>query len=61
MALAFIFLVITIFAIVGAIRGFKNRNFFGGGFAVVTLLFFGWFSVMSLYAVFFGGGAVSGE
>ncbi|HEX7063466.1 MAG TPA: DUF2759 family protein [Bacillales bacterium] len=61
MALAFIFLVITIFAIIGAFRGFKARNFFGGGFAVLTVLFFGWFSIMSLYAVFWGGGAVSGE
>lgn len=60
MALGIIFLVITIFAIAGCINQFKKRNFFGSGYALLTLLVFGWFGVMSVYAAIWGGGAVSG-
>lgn len=61
MALGFIFLVISIFAIVGCIRQFKQKNYFGSGYALLTLLLFGWFSIMSIYADIWGTGAVSGE
>ncbi|HET7628462.1 MAG TPA: DUF2759 domain-containing protein [Bacillales bacterium] len=61
MALGFIFLVITIFALFGTVREFKRRNLFGGGYALLSFLVFGWFSVMSIYASIWGNGAVSGE
>jgi hypothetical protein len=61
MALGFIFLVITIFSVVGTIREFKRRNLFGGGYALLSFLVFGWFSVKIIYAANFGYRAVSGE
>lgn len=61
MAVGIIFLVVALFALVGCIRQIKIRNFFGGGYAFLTLAVFGWFSIMTLYAAIWGGGAVSGE
>lgn len=60
MVTGIIFLVIALFAVAGCIRSLKSRNFFGGGYAFITLAVFGWFSVMTIYAAVWGGGAVSG-
>lgn len=60
MVTGIIFLAIALLAVAGCIRCIKKRNFFGGGYAFITLAVFGWFSVMTIYAAGWGGGAVSG-
>lgn len=61
MAFGFICLVITLFALAGVIRELRKRNFFASGYAFISMLVFGWFSIMTLYAAFFGSGAMSGQ
>ncbi|MDG5788734.1 DUF2759 domain-containing protein [Evansella sp. AB-P1] len=60
MELGIITLLITILAVIGLFREFKRKNFFAVGYAAITIAVFGWFSVMTLYSVFFtsGGGTV---
>ncbi|PYZ99205.1 DUF2759 domain-containing protein [Alteribacter lacisalsi] len=58
MTFAVICLLITVFSLWGLFRELKTKNFFAVGFAAVTVLVFGWFSVMSLFAyITRGGGA----
>lgn len=54
-----IFFVITLFALAGLFRSIKRGNLFGGGYSFIVLAVFGWFSVMTIYAAVWGGGAVS--
>ena len=57
MILGMIFLFVTIFALVGGYRELKNKNFFGAGFATLTVGVFGWFSVRTIIAfIMYGGG-----
>ncbi|MBM7646360.1 putative membrane protein [Scopulibacillus daqui] len=61
MAVGIIFLLIAILCLIGAIRAFKSRNFFGAGYAVITLAVFGWFSIMTIIDVLNGGGVQVGS
>ncbi|TSB44718.1 DUF2759 family protein [Alkalicoccobacillus porphyridii] len=49
MFLSIVFLIITILAVIGGIREFKRMNLFAVGFSFVTVLVFGFFSVMTLF------------
>lgn len=49
--LAIVFLIITILAVIGGIREMKRMNLFAVGFSFVTVLVFGFFSVMTLYSL----------
>nr|WP_239549268.1 DUF2759 domain-containing protein [Scopulibacillus daqui] len=54
-------MLIAILCLIGAIRAFKSRNFFGAGYAVITLAVFGWFSIMTIIDVLNGGGVQVGS
>lgn len=60
MAIGIMFLLVTILCLFGAISQFKKRNFLGVGYAIVSLAFFGWFSVMTIIDVLGGGGVQVG-
>lgn len=57
MALAIIFLLITLLALVAIFRELRRRSMLGFVFALLTVAVFGWFSVMTFIDVFQGGGA----
>lgn len=57
MALAIIFMLITLLALVAIFRELRKKNMLGFVFALITLVVFGWFSVMTFIDVFKGGGA----
>jgi hypothetical protein len=54
MALAIMLLVVTVLCIFAVFRELKERNIFAVGFAGISTLVFGWFSVMTIYAEIFG-------
>ncbi|TVP82722.1 MAG: DUF2759 family protein [Alkalicoccus sp.] len=56
MFLGLITLGVTILSVFGLITEAKRRNFFGAGFALVSVAVFGWFSLRTLFAVIFTGG-----
>ncbi|PRO66682.1 DUF2759 domain-containing protein [Alkalicoccus urumqiensis] len=56
MVLGLITFAVTILSLIGMVKEVKRKNFFGAGFAFVTVLVFGWFSVRTLFAVIFTGG-----
>ncbi len=57
MALAIIFLLITLLALVAIFRELRKKNMLGFVFAIITVVVFGWFSIMTFIDVFKGGGA----
>jgi len=44
--------IITLLCAWGFVRTFTAKNMFGAGFAFVSLLVFGWFTIMSLIEAF---------
>lgn len=56
MVFGIITLLIAIFSLLGLISQLKVKNFFGVGFAAVSLAIFGWFSVRTLFSIIFMGG-----
>jgi hypothetical protein len=58
MALAIIFGLVTIFAVLGFFRSLKEKNLFASGFAFLTLAVFGFFTVMTIIDTLKGGGFV---
>ncbi|MDQ0254424.1 putative membrane protein [Evansella vedderi] len=60
MELGIITLLISILATIGLFRELKRKNFFAVGYATITVLVFGWFSIMTLYSIIFtsSGGTV---
>lgn len=59
MALAIIFSLVTLIALVAIFRELRKKNMLGFALALVALAVFGWFSVMTIIDVFQGGGAPS--
>ncbi|QHS22754.1 DUF2759 domain-containing protein [Virgibacillus sp. MSP4-1] len=53
MVLGIMLLVVTIICAIAVIRGLKERNLFAAGFAGISVLVFGWFSVMTIYSELF--------
>ncbi|SFL67817.1 DUF2759 domain-containing protein [Salibacterium qingdaonense] len=49
MAFGITMLVVAILCGVATIREIKRRNFLGFGFAGLSLLVFGWFSIMTIF------------
>ncbi|WP_240378105.1 DUF2759 domain-containing protein [Bacillus piscicola] len=49
MAIGIMFLVATILCAVATIREIKRRNFFAVGFAGISFLVFGFFSIMTIF------------
>ncbi|TCP31145.1 uncharacterized protein DUF2759 [Scopulibacillus darangshiensis] len=60
MAIGIMFLLVAILCLIGAIREISKRNFLGAGYAIVSLAFFGWFSIMTIIDVLGGGGVQVG-
>ncbi|SER68311.1 DUF2759 domain-containing protein [Salipaludibacillus aurantiacus] len=61
MILGIITLLVTILSLLGGYVELKRKNFFGVGFAAISVAVFGWFSIRTLLAViFFGGGGTVG-
>ncbi|MCD8508742.1 MAG: DUF2759 domain-containing protein [Bacillus sp. (in: Bacteria)] len=60
MELGIITLLITILSAIGLFKSLKTKNFFAVGYATITVLVFGWFSIMTLYSIIFtsGGGQI---
>ncbi|CAM3799828.1 DUF2759 domain-containing protein [Alkalicoccus chagannorensis] len=61
MFLGLITLGVTILSLFGLIKEAKRKNFFGAGFAFVSVAVFGWFSIRTIIGVIFtdGGGVVA--
>lgn len=57
MALAIIFGLVALLALIAIFRELRKRNLLGFAFAAVTVLVFGWFSVMTFIDALQGGGA----
>ncbi|WP_018923797.1 DUF2759 domain-containing protein [Salsuginibacillus kocurii] len=49
MALGVTLLFVAILSAIAVVRETKRRNFFGAGFAVLSVLVFGFFSVMTIF------------
>lgn len=49
MALGVMLLVVAILCAIATIREIKRRNFFAVGFAGISFLVFGWFSIMTIF------------
>ncbi|MFB4164573.1 DUF2759 domain-containing protein [Alteribacillus sp. JSM 102045] len=49
MALGVMMLVVAILCGIATIREIKRRNFFAVGFAGISFLVFGWFSIMTIF------------
>ncbi|RSL30949.1 DUF2759 domain-containing protein [Salibacterium salarium] len=49
MALGITLLFVAILCGMATIREIKRRNFFAVGFAGISLLVFGWFSIMTIF------------
>ncbi|AOM82640.1 hypothetical protein BBEV_1275 [Salisediminibacterium beveridgei] len=56
MFLGILTLLVAIFSVIGGYVELKRKNFFGVGFAAVSVAVFGWFSVMTLFSIIFTGG-----
>ncbi|MFA8437657.1 DUF2759 domain-containing protein [Pueribacillus sp. YX66] len=59
MALAIIFMLIALLGLVAIFRELRKKNMLGLVFALLAVVVFGWFSVMTFIDVFQGGGAPS--
>ncbi len=59
MALAIIFMLIAILGLAAIFRELRKKNMLGFVFALLAVVVFGWFSVMTFIDVFQGGGAPS--
>lgn len=57
MALAIIFMLVTLLALVSIFRQLRKKQMLGFVFALLAVVVFGWFSVMTFIDVFNGGGA----
>ncbi|SET62449.1 Protein of unknown function [Salinibacillus kushneri] len=53
MVLGIMLLVVTIICAIAVFRELKDRNFLGVCFAGLSVLVFGWFSVMTIYSELF--------
>lgn len=61
MVFGIITLLVTILSFMGGYVELKRKNFFGVGFATVSVLVFGWFSIRTLVAfILYGGGGSIG-
>ncbi|GGE46795.1 hypothetical protein GCM10011391_27050 [Pullulanibacillus camelliae] len=56
MVIGVIFLIIAILCLLAIFREAKRRNFFGAGYALITCVVLGWFSIMTIIDVLNGGG-----
>lgn len=54
MVLAILFLLVAVLCVVAVLREFKAKNFFALGFAGISALVFGWFSVMTIFSSIMG-------
>ncbi|RBW70569.1 DUF2759 domain-containing protein [Bacillus taeanensis] len=61
MGLAIIFGLVTLLAVFGVFRELRKKNMFAVTFAVLTVAVFGWFTVMTVIDVIFGGGGSGGH
>ncbi|MEH7459464.1 DUF2759 domain-containing protein [Bacillus pseudomycoides] len=48
MGLVIIFGLVTLLAVFATLRTLREKNLLAGGFAVATVLVFGWFTVMTV-------------
>ncbi|KEK26194.1 DUF2759 domain-containing protein [Bacillus gaemokensis] len=48
MGLVIIFALVTLLAVFATLRTLREKNMLAGGFAVATVLVFGWFTVMTV-------------
>lgn len=56
MGLVIIFALVTIFCAISTVRSLANKNVLAIGFAGISTLVFGWFTVMTIIAMTHGGG-----
>ncbi|WP_088104700.1 DUF2759 domain-containing protein [Halalkalibacter urbisdiaboli] len=62
MFLSIVFLLIAILCAFAVIRELRRKNFFAVGFAALTFIVFGWFSVMTIFSIITTGtGAPTGH
>lgn len=54
MVLAILLLLVAALCVVAVLREFKAKNFFALGFAGISALVFGWFSIMTIFAHLIG-------
>ncbi|TCW52405.1 uncharacterized protein DUF2759 [Bacillus thuringiensis] len=48
MGLVIIFALVTLLAVFATLRTLREKNLFAGGFAIATVLVFGWFTIMTV-------------
>ncbi|PYZ94315.1 DUF2759 domain-containing protein [Salipaludibacillus keqinensis] len=56
MVFGIITLLVAILSLLGGLVELKRKNFFGVGFAAISVLLFGWFSIRTLISIIFMGG-----
>lgn len=56
MVTAIIFLAIALVCAAGIVREVRRKNFFAVGFAGITFVVFGWFSIATIIAIVTTGG-----
>ncbi|MEQ6375913.1 DUF2759 domain-containing protein [Bacillaceae bacterium S4-13-58] len=57
MVLAILFLFVTILCVIATLREVKRKNILALGFAGISALVFGWFTVMTMYSELFTSAA----
>jgi len=61
MIVGIIFLIIAILCLIAIFREVKRRNFFGAVYALIAFAVLGWFSIMTIWDSFNGGGVPVGS
>jgi hypothetical protein len=51
MYLSIILLIVAIFCAFAVFRELRRKNFFAVGFAALSFVVFGWFSIMTIYSI----------
>lgn len=60
MALAILLLLVAIFCAIAVVRELRNKNFFAVIFAGLSLVVFGWFSIMTIFSILTTGTGAPG-
>lgn len=61
MAMVIIFLLVTLLCIVATLRELRTKNILAVGLAGLSVLVFGWFTIMTFIAILNGHGVPTGH
>ncbi|WP_413379760.1 DUF2759 domain-containing protein [Alkalihalobacillus sp. 1P02AB] len=60
MFLSITLLIVAVICLIAVFRELRRKNFFAVGFAMISCAVFGWFSIMTIWAILFDGRGAPG-